>query len=188
MQIVGWNVNGVSECCGGVSGILERLQWPHVLCLQETRVTEQRLSTCPVSVAVAPGYDSFFAFSISSKGSSGVSLHVKQNSPISPSRVWTSFAELLEIWPALEFPGETASSLRSIDSEGRIILSEHASPVATGSDEKKLMLLNVYCPNWRPVRAAFKTRFHSILGTLARFLIRELGHSLVLLGDVCLLF
>jgi hypothetical protein len=26
------------------------------------------------------------------------------------------------------------------------------------------------------------------LGTLARFLIRELGHSLVLLGDVCLLF
>lgn len=180
-KIVGWNVNGVTECHGGISGILEHLQRPSVLCLQETRVTKQRLAGCDVSVAVAEGYDSFYAFSVASKGSSGVSLHVKQNSALSPSRVWTCIAELLTVWPALKFPGETLSSLRSIDSEGRLILSEH-TPCRTTA--KKLMILNVYCPNWRPARAVFKTRFHALLDTLARFIVKDLGHSLILLGDV----
>ena len=74
MKLVSWNVNGIRAISkkGFFEWILK--ESPDILCLQETKATEEQV---PGPVKNPPGYHSYFSWPVVKKGYSGVALYSK---------------------------------------------------------------------------------------------------------------
>ncbi|KAI8929628.1 Endonuclease/exonuclease/phosphatase [Entophlyctis helioformis] len=138
MRLFVWNVNGIRPFLqrgnfkDGLAGLFAQFH-ADVVCFQETKVTGlDKLSDDLVDV---PGYDSFWNFSQTRAGWSGVVTYARTGS----TQTATS-----------EFLGEP-----DFDLEGRCIMTDHAD----------FVLLNVYFPNggMGPHRVEFKLRFYDAM-------------------------
>lgn len=138
MKLLSWNVAGLNRIvdeatrkCGSFRAWLDSLH-TDVICFQEAKINEAALSS---KEAAIEGYESFWAFSTSRKGQSGVVTYVRSSfSPLACSS--TIFQD------------------KELDEEGRCVVTDHGS----------FVVFNVYVPNagddadGRP-RLQYKLRF-----------------------------
>ncbi|CAH6973671.1 Apex2 [Phodopus roborovskii] len=196
LRIVSWNVNGIrrplqtpgyqvpSNCSKALRHILEELD-ADIVCLQETKVTRDALTE---PLAVVEGYNSYFSFSRSQRGYSGVATFCKDSA--TPVAAEEGLSGLFAIQNGdvgcygnmTEF---TQEQLRALDSEGRALLTHHKICMWEGK-EKPLTLINMYCLYADPgklERLTFKMHFYHLLQIRAEVLLAA-GCHVIILGDV----
>lgn len=98
-KLVSWNVNGLRALYK--KGAFDRVMQedPDIVCLQETKATEEQL---PLALRAVDGYQAYFVSAEHKKGYSGVALYTK----VAPEQVLTGFG------------------VPACDTEGRIIIAE----------------------------------------------------------------
>ncbi|XP_038171957.1 DNA-(apurinic or apyrimidinic site) endonuclease 2 [Arvicola amphibius] len=196
LRVVSWNINGIrsplqgltcqgpSNCPTALRRILDKLD-ADIVCLQETKVTRDVLTE---PLAVVEGYNSYFSFSRSRSGYSGVATFCKDSAtPVAAeeglSGVFATQNGDVGCYGNMdEF---TQEELRVLDSEGRAVLTQHKIRTLEGK-EKTLILINVYCPHadpGRPERLTFKMRFYRLLQIRAEALLAA-GSHVIILGDL----
>ncbi|KAH0515125.1 DNA-(apurinic or apyrimidinic site) lyase 2 [Microtus ochrogaster] len=196
LRVASWNINGIrsplqglicqgpSNCPTALRRILDKLD-ADIVCLQETKVTRDVLTE---PLAVVEGYNSYFSFSRSRSGYSGVATFCKDSAtPVAAeeglSGVFATQNGDVGCYGNLdEF---TQEELRVLDSEGRAVLTQHKIRTLEGK-EKTLTLINVYCPHadpGRPERLTFKMRFYRLLQIRAEALLAA-GSHVIILGDL----
>ncbi|CAO2640015.1 DNA-(apurinic or apyrimidinic site) endonuclease 2 [Lemmus lemmus] len=196
LRVVSWNINGIrrplqglgcqvpSNCPTVLRHVLEELD-ADIVCLQETKVTRDALME---PLAVVEGYNSYFSFSRSQSGYSGVATFCKDSAtPVAAEEGLSGlFATLSgDIGCYGNMTEFTQEQLRALDSEGRALLTQHKICTWEGK-EKPLTLINVYCPYanpGRPERLAFKMRFYRLLQIRAEALLAA-GCHVIILGDL----
>eukprot|EP00897_Mesotaenium_endlicherianum_P003466 jgi/Mesen1/3147/ME000184S02212 len=165
MRIFSWNVNGLPTTLLDVrnrytciSTYFKDYLHADIVCFQEAKVQEERLDKV---LACVPGYESFWAFSRTRKGYSGVVTYVREE--LSPLEAEAD---------CLQGPDE------DICREGRVMCTDHGT----------FLLFNVYVPNagdrseGRP-RLAFKLAFlHALRRKMDEAL--RLGKHVILVGDL----
>lgn len=199
LRIVSFNVNGLRA-------ILRRQYGPtatikhfladvgrdaDIVCLQETKLREQELQSAH-NLAVAEGWESFFACSSSKRGYSGTATFVRSSlcMPFDASIGFTASGNSHSTpsscpdpypYPELLAGNEfTVDELRSLDSEGRVVVTDHGH----------FVLFNVYGPaitsedaDVAKSRMVFKMRFYSALERRWRA-IRAANRAVVVVGDL----
>ncbi|XP_055473871.1 DNA-(apurinic or apyrimidinic site) endonuclease 2 [Psammomys obesus] len=196
LRVVSWNINGIrsplqgpacqetSNCTATLRHILDKLD-ADIVCLQETKVTRDVLTE---PLAIVEGYNSYFSFSRSRSGYSGVSTFCKDSvTPVAAeeglSGVFATLNGSIGCYGNMdEF---TQEELRVLDSEGRALLTQHKICTLEGKD-KTLTLINVYCPHadpGKPERLTFKMRFCRLLQIRAEALLAA-GSHVIILGDL----
>jgi exonuclease III len=140
-------------------------------------------------LACAAGYAPFFAFHRKAIGYCGVATYCALSMlPVAAeegfSGVWAA-AGANAVGPHPEYDsapdsrsadGSTVFSIRSLDSEGRCLVTDHVS----------FVLLNVYFPSFggdAPARRDFKLQFHHAVTRRCRALLAA-GRDVVIVGDV----
>ncbi|KAG8504982.1 DNA-(apurinic or apyrimidinic site) lyase 2 [Galemys pyrenaicus] len=196
-RVVSWNINGIrrplqglakeepSNCTSMDMGrILGKLNGD-IVCLQETKVTRDVLTE---PLAIIEGYNSYFSFSRNRSGYSGVATFCKDSAtPVAAEEglsglLATQNGDIGCYGNMDEFSHE---ELRTLDSEGRALLTQHKIRTGEGK-EKTLTLINVYCPHvdpGKPERLAFKMRFYRLLQIRAEALLAA-GSHVIILGDL----
>ncbi|KAF7476237.1 hypothetical protein GHT09_012671 [Marmota monax] len=185
LRIVSWNINGIRSPLQGVvcqetsnstsmamRRILDELD-ADIVCLQETKVTRDVLTE---PLAIVEGYNSYFSFSRSRSGYSGVATFCKDSAtPVAAEEglsglFATQNGDVGCYGNTDEF---TQEELRALDSEGRALLTQHKIRTWEGK-ERTLTLINVYCPHadpGKPERLTFKMRFYRLLQIRAEALL-----------------
>ncbi|XP_053058340.1 DNA-(apurinic or apyrimidinic site) endonuclease 2 isoform X1 [Acinonyx jubatus] len=197
LRVVSWNVNGIRSPLQGmiyeepsnyaamvVGRILDKLD-ADIVCFQETKVTRDVLTE---PLAITEGYNSYFSFSRSRSGYSGVATFCKDSA--TPVAAEEGLSGLLatqkgDVGCYGNMDEFTQEELRALDSEGRALLTQHKIRTWEGK-EKILTLINVYCPHadpGKPERLAFKMRFYSLLKIRAEALLAA-GSHVIILGDL----
>ncbi|XP_044538643.1 DNA-(apurinic or apyrimidinic site) endonuclease 2 [Gracilinanus agilis] len=184
MRLVSWNINGIRRSPEALKHLLDSLG-ADVTCLQETRVTRDLLEE---PLAIVEGYSSYFSFSRCRSGYSGVATFCKNNA--TPGAAEEGLTSLLTTHQgAVGSYGNTEEftedELRSLDSEGRAVLTQHQIRTSDGQ-EKTLTIMNVYCPHAdpeKPERLTYKLRFYRLLQLRAEALLQA-GSHVIILGDV----
>ncbi|XP_077185648.1 DNA-(apurinic or apyrimidinic site) endonuclease 2 [Paroedura picta] len=183
MRLVSWNVNGL-RAGAGPKRLLAALD-ADVVCLQETKVTRDLLEE---PLAIVEGYSSYFSFSRTRSGYSGVATFCKTGATPEAaeeglSGVFTKHGGAVSCYGNTgDF---TAEELQALDSEGRAVVTRHRIRTSDGR-ETTLALINVYCPRAdpdKPERGDFKLRFYRLLQARAEALLRA-GNHVVILGDI----
>ncbi|XP_046308610.1 DNA-(apurinic or apyrimidinic site) endonuclease 2 isoform X2 [Marmota monax] len=137
LRIVSWNINGIRSPLQGVvcqetsnstsmamRRILDELD-ADIVCLQETKVTRDVLTE---PLAIVEGYNSYFSFSRSRSGYSGVATFCKDSAtPVAAEEglsglFATQNGDVGCYGNTDEF---TQEELRALDSEGRALLTQH---------------------------------------------------------------
>ncbi|XP_072286415.1 DNA-(apurinic or apyrimidinic site) endonuclease 2 [Pyxicephalus adspersus] len=184
MKIVSWNINGIRATRVGLKEILDSLD-ADVICLQETKVTRDLLDE---PTAIMEGYNSYFSFSRTRSGYSGVATFCKNSAtPLAAEEGLSG-----------QFAGQKGSvgcygnteefseeELLSLDQEGRTIITQHKI-ITSDAKEDTLTVINVYCPRAdpeKPERKTYKLRFYRLLQIRAESILRKGGH-VIILGDV----
>ncbi|XP_015362027.1 DNA-(apurinic or apyrimidinic site) endonuclease 2 isoform X1 [Marmota marmota marmota] len=197
LRIVSWNINGIRSPLQGVvcqetsnstsmamRRILDELD-ADIVCLQETKVTRDVLTE---PLAIVEGYNSYFSFSRSRSGYSGVATFCKDSAtPVAAEEglsglFATQNGDVGCYGNTDEF---TQEELRALDSEGRALLTQHKIRTWEGK-ERTLTLINVYCPHadpGKPERLTFKMRFYRLLQIRAEALLAA-GSHVIILGDL----
>lgn len=114
-----------------------------VVCLQETKLTRSELSR---ELALVPGWESFFAFSSSKTGYSGVATFTKTTTAL-PYEAYLTLAEFMESYDIIQGENLAENSLiwvldmfweevKELDLEGRCVVTVHDD----------FVLFNVYAP------------------------------------------
>ncbi|XP_052055296.1 DNA-(apurinic or apyrimidinic site) endonuclease 2-like [Apodemus sylvaticus] len=196
LRVVSWNINGIrrplqglghkvpSNCPTALRHILKELD-ADVVCLQEIKVSRD---TLPEPLAVVEGYNSYFSFSRSRSGYSGVATFCKDTAtPVAAEEGLSGqFATLNGHVGCYGNMNEfTQEQLRALDSEGRAVLTQHKIYTQEGK-EKLLTLINVYCPHadpGNPERLTFKMHFYRLLQIRAEALLAA-GSHVIILGDM----
>lgn len=196
LRVVSWNINGIrrplqglgcevtSNCPTALRHILRELD-ADIVCLQETKVSRDALTE---PLAVVEGYNSYFSFSRSRSGYSGVATFCKDSvTPVAAEEGLSGqFATLSGHVGCYGNMNEfTQEQLRALDSEGRSLLTQHKICTQEGK-EKPLTLINVYCPHASPgnhERLTFKMRFYRLLQIRAEALLAA-GSHVIILGDI----
>nr|BAC38287.1 unnamed protein product [Mus musculus] len=196
LRVVSWNINGIrsplqglacqepSSCPTALRRVLDELD-ADIVCLQETKVTRDVLTE---PLAIVEGYNSYFSFSRSRSGYSGVATFCKDSAtPVAAEEGLSGvFATLNgDIGCYGNMDEFTQEELRVLDSEGRALLTQHKIRTLEGK-EKTLTLINVYCPHadpGKPERLTFKMRFYRLLQMRAEALLAA-GSHVIILGDL----
>ncbi|EGW04461.1 DNA-(apurinic or apyrimidinic site) endonuclease 2 [Cricetulus griseus] len=196
LRVVSWNINGIrrrlqslgcqvpSNCSTDLRHILEELD-ADIVCFQETKVTRDALTE---PLAVVEGYNSYFSFSRSQRGYSGVATFCKDSAtPVAAEEGLSGlFANLNgNVGCYGNMTEFTQEQLRALDSEGRAVLTQHKIHTWEGK-EKPLTLINVYCPHadpGKPERLTFKMHFYRLLQIRAEALLAA-GCHVIILGDL----
>ncbi|XP_038604227.1 DNA-(apurinic or apyrimidinic site) endonuclease 2 [Tachyglossus aculeatus] len=184
MRVVSWNINGIRSPAAAMGRVLEALG-ADVVCLQETRVTRDLLDE---PTAIVEGYNSYFSFSRSRSGYSGVATFCKDSAtPVAAEEGLSGL--LANNQGAIGCYGNTQEftedELRALDGEGRAVITQHRIRTSD-KQEKALTVINVYCPRAdpeKPERKTFKLRFYHLLKLRAEAILRA-GSHVIILGDV----
>jgi len=190
MKIVSWNINGIRASNGGltIKQILDSLD-ADIICLQETKVTRDQL---PETVANVEGYYAFFSFSRKKVGYSGVVTYCKKHvCPTSAeeglSNTFTPQNEPTSVGcynPPLDL---TPDEIKSLDGEGRAVITEHEVAVETrGEVSRRMCVFNLYCPRADredEERFTFKMNFYKLLQARYEKIIKS-GKHVVIVGDL----
>ena len=172
IRILSFNVNGLRACLKRLYGPLATIKNilddvgrnVDILCLQETKLRREELVSSP-QLAIADGWESFFACSTGQRGYSGVATFVRSKVclPFSAEIGFTGmFSSKLcgEIPSHSRHSGEelqscihselisefTLEELQDLDSEGRVVITDHGAfilyniygPALTSDDPKQL--------------------------------------------------
>ncbi|KAK9901314.1 hypothetical protein WJX75_005948 [Coccomyxa subellipsoidea] len=198
MRIVTWNINGLRACLkrrfdGKLVNLLNFLE-ADIICFQETKLARHEATE---DLALADGWESFFAYCRTRGGYSGVATFCRTGVAV-PLAALDGFSGVLTQGPgkAKDVPPSTAAQdvlsapcvtlfdsfsqeeLERLDSEGRVVMTDHGA----------FVLVNVYGPaisteESAEERYAFKLRFYE--GLLHRIqALRAAGRCIVLLGDL----
>merc|ERR1719323_2941744 len=137
------------------------------------------------SVAIVPGFTSYFAFSRLRSGYSGVATFCRSSA--TPAQSDSSLAQATSIMTGVSDLSEEFSSdeLRGLDSEGRCVITRHSVLTSSG-DTRHLVIINVYCPRADPERAErgkYQQQFYKALDIRANRL-REAGDCVIICGDI----
>ncbi|XP_078677612.1 DNA-(apurinic or apyrimidinic site) endonuclease 2-like [Branchiostoma floridae x Branchiostoma belcheri] len=186
MRILTWNINGVRATKAPLKQVLDSLD-ADIVCLQETKVTRDQLDEAS---AIVDGYSSYFSFSRARSGYSGVATYCKDGAmPIKAEEGLTGLLTNQKEGDIIGYYGDqtmfTEEELRSLDKEGRAVITQHAI-CDTNGKEHLLAVINVYCPRADPEkeeRKDFKLRFYRLLQARAQALIQA-GSHVIVLGDV----
>lgn len=196
LRVVSWNINGIRSPLQGLAcqepsnsptalrRVLDELD-ADIVCLQETKITRDVLTE---PLAIVEGYNSYFSFSRSRGGYSGVATFCKDSAtPVAAEEGLSGvFATLNGDIGCYGNTDEfTQEELRLLDSEGRALLTQHKIRTLEGK-EKTLTLINVYCPHadpGKPERLTFKMRFYRLLQIRAEALLAA-GSHVIILGDL----
>ncbi|XP_011246181.1 DNA-(apurinic or apyrimidinic site) endonuclease 2 isoform X3 [Mus musculus] len=206
LRVVSWNINGIrsplqglacqepSSCPTALRRVLDELD-ADIVCLQETKVTSEHSriqdlygDVLTEPLAIVEGYNSYFSFSRSRSGYSGVATFCKDSAtPVAAEEGLSGvFATLNgDIGCYGNMDEFTQEELRVLDSEGRALLTQHKIRTLEGK-EKTLTLINVYCPHadpGKPERLTFKMRFYRLLQMRAEALLAA-GSHVIILGDL----
>ncbi|KAI9026302.1 exodeoxyribonuclease III [Hyaloraphidium curvatum] len=176
MRILCWNVNSIRTLRSSL-----RTQYPRVpgnddpnelhrffvamkadvIAFQETKLTDYSQLASERELVQVPGYESFWTFSRSKKGYSGVCIYVRSGSAVD---AWDTFE--------IDVPKER----RRFADEGRCVT------VDLGSD---VLLMAHYFPNGQASeeRVAYKLDYYNALQETCRRLRAE-GKNIVVCGDV----
>ncbi|XP_066473360.1 DNA-(apurinic or apyrimidinic site) endonuclease 2 [Tiliqua scincoides] len=186
MRLVSWNVNGLRAGAGsaGLRRLLDSLG-ADVICLQETKITRNLLEE---SLAIVEGYNSYFSFSRTRSGYSGVATFCKASA--TPEAAEEGLTGLFTKHDgAVGCYGNTGDftpeELQSLESEGRAVVTRHRI-CTSKQQESTLTIINVYCPRAdpeKPERGDFKLQFYRLLQARAEALLRSGGH-VVIMGDI----
>lgn len=193
LRIVSWNINGIRRVINedfntstsmAMERILDKLD-ADIVCLQETKVTRDMLTE---PLAIIKGYNSYFSFSRSRSGYSGVATFCKDSATPMAAEEGLSGLHATQNGDVgcygnmNEF---TQEELRALDNEGRALLTQHKICTQEGK-EKTLTLINVYCPHAdpeKPERLAFKMQFYRLLQIRAEAILSS-GSHVIILGDL----
>ncbi len=186
MKIISWNVNGVRSFPVSVEDIL-KLVSGDVVCVQETKLSRDALDS---SMAFPNNFDSFFSFCRTKRsGYSGVATFC--NSSTTPVAAEEGLSGILS--PESDIGGlcgveslELREPLKTLDSEGRAVITSHRIKNSESGTEYILCLFNVYCPRFdpdKPERWQFKMSFYNLLEHRAKALRRENVHVMIV-GDL----
>lgn len=180
-KIMTWNMNGIRS----FEDFQDRLNDfdADIICIQETKVTRDMLTEV---MALVPGFTSYYAFSRVRSGYSGVATYCRfrvtptdsESSLINGSGSLAAGVSCLES----EFSTE---ELRSLDKEGRCVITRHQVMSDTGSS-RHVVIINVYCPRAdpeKPERGRYKQLFYKALDIRANFM-RKAGDHVIVCGDV----
>lgn len=196
LRVVSWNINGIrrplkglecqvpSNCAAAFQRILKELD-ADIVCFQETRVTRDALTE---PLAIVEGYNSYFSFSRSRSGYSGVATFCKDGAtPVAAEEGLSGLFATLnrDIGCYGNMSEFTQEQLRALDSEGRALLTQHKICTLEGT-EMPLTLINVYCPHadpGKPERLTFKMNFYRLLQIRAEALLAA-GSHVIILGDL----
>uniref|UniRef100_A0A8C9PTZ8 exodeoxyribonuclease III n=1 Tax=Spermophilus dauricus TaxID=99837 RepID=A0A8C9PTZ8_SPEDA len=197
LRIVSWNINGIRSPLQGVvcqetsnstsmamRRILDELD-ADIVCLQETKVTRDVLTE---PLAIVEGYNSYFSFSRSRSGYSGVATFCKDSAtPVAAEEGLSGLfaTQNRDVGCYGNTDEFTQEELRALDSEGRALLTQHKIRTWKGK-ERTLTLINVYCPHadpGKPERLTFKMRFYRLLQIRAEALLAA-GSHVIILGDL----
>nr|XP_020040880.1 DNA-(apurinic or apyrimidinic site) lyase 2 [Castor canadensis] len=197
LRIVSWNINGIRSPLQGLvcqepsnsaamamGRILQELD-ADIVCLQETKVTRDVLTE---PLAIVEGYNSYFSFSRSRGGYSGVATFCKDSAtPVAAEEGLSGLfaTQNGDVGCYGNMDEFTQEELRALDSEGRALLTQHKIRTWEGK-EKTLTLINVYCPHadpGKPERLTFKLRFYRLLQIRAEALLVA-GSHVIILGDL----
>ncbi|XP_008836988.1 DNA-(apurinic or apyrimidinic site) lyase 2 isoform X2 [Nannospalax galili] len=139
-------------------------------------------------LAIVEGYNSYFSFSRSRSGYSGVATFCTDSAtPIAAEEGLSGLfaTQNGDVGCYGNMDEFTQEELRTLDSEGRALLTQHRICTQEGK-EKTLTLINVYCPHadpGKPERLTFKMRFYRLLQIRAEALL-EAGSHVIILGDL----
>lgn len=183
MNIITWNINGIRSSKIPLKTLFDELN-ADVICFQETKVTREQLDE---PSAIVDGYTSYFSFSKSKSGYSGVATFVKDRA--TPFRAEEGLSGLLcneddVIGSYGDQSGFTDEELHALDNEGRAVLTQHKLR-SSSEQEECVTIINVYCPRADPENAerkSFKLQFYKLLQIRAEALLKQ-GH-VVILGDI----
>ncbi|XP_002739716.1 DNA-(apurinic or apyrimidinic site) endonuclease 2-like [Saccoglossus kowalevskii] len=186
MRILTWNINGIRAAKKPLKSLLDSLE-ADIICLQETKVTRDQLDEAN---AVVEGYNSYFSFSKGRQGYSGVATFCHND--FTPLAAEEGLSGILSSSAGNEVVGNygnqtdfTDEELRSLDNEGRALLSLHKIKSSAGKNED-VVIINVYCPRCEPddqERLNFKLRFYSLLQTRCEALLSA-GRHVIVVGDM----
>lgn len=162
MILWSWNVNSVRTV-----DMATPLSKTDVLCLQETKIAKS-------NVTWIDDWDAFYAFPRRHAGTySGVATYCRQGLA-SPLAVEFGLVGVSIGGHELVVSNFTSTQLLELDSEGRIVISDHSL----------FVLVNVYFPMDASVeRHEFKLNFHLAVQLRIQGLL-ELGRQVLLVGDV----
>ncbi|KAM4818291.1 DNA-(apurinic or apyrimidinic site) endonuclease 2 isoform 1-T3 [Thomomys bottae] len=196
LRLISWNINGIRSPQQGAlcqepgngamttKRILDELD-ADIVCLQETKVTRDVLTE---PLAIVEGYNSYFSFSRSRSGYSGVATFCKDSAvPVAAEEGLSGLfaTQNGSVGCYGNMDDFTQEELRALDSEGRALLTQHKICTSDGK-EKTLTLINVYCPHadpGKPERLTFKLLFYRLLQIRAEALLAA-GSHVIILGDL----
>ncbi|XP_065667166.1 DNA-(apurinic or apyrimidinic site) endonuclease 2 [Hydra vulgaris] len=183
MKILTWNINGIRATSRNHSlgNLLDSLE-ADIICLQETKITRNLLTD---HLANVEGYYAFFSFSKRKTGYSGVATFCKKTlCPIAAEEGLTGLftSKMEQVVGFYNNPPEYSDELlRSLDSEGRCMITEHST-----SDGQRLCIINVYCPRAdveEKERFHYKMCFYKLLQMRIISLMRE-KRNIIVVGDL----
>ncbi|XP_068216547.1 DNA-(apurinic or apyrimidinic site) endonuclease 2-like isoform X2 [Palaemon carinicauda] len=141
-------------------------------------------------LAIVEGYSSYFSFSRKRSGYSGVATFCsKEATPIYAQEGLSGLygGSLFDKGgtPEVLAGHWTEEELRSLDSEGRAIITQH-SMKGNNSKLSSIAVINVYCPRVdpeKPERRVYKLRFYELLRQRAAA-IYATGCHVIIVGDI----
>eukprot|EP01125_Pyxidicula_operculata_P001724 TRINITY_DN1154_c0_g1_i1.p1 TRINITY_DN1154_c0_g1~~TRINITY_DN1154_c0_g1_i1.p1 ORF type:complete len:377 (-),score=108.76 TRINITY_DN1154_c0_g1_i1:17-1147(-) len=155
MNLLCWNVNGIRAVTPKLNSlnVFFKKHSASIVCFQESKVSCRE--DLPDNIYHVDGYESFWSYSKTKKGYSGVVTYVKKGMTVSAE--------------------DRPLGIEEFDDEGRIIMTDHSS----------FVLFNVYFPNAGrgEHRLQYKTRFCNKFSELCEKYIK-LGRHVVVVGDV----
>ena len=153
MKLVTWNINGIRSFPSVKEDLLSKFNDADIVCFQETKITKDMMDS---DISLVEVYNSYFAFSQSKSGYSGVATYCKNSCTPVNARCSLFSVEDDDVCPL--FPMER---LKELDKEGRVVITQH-EVTNTQEDTFLLSIINVYCPRVDPEkedRVAFKRDF-----------------------------
>ncbi|CAG8489442.1 9969_t:CDS:2 [Diversispora eburnea] len=209
MQLLTWNINGLRSLTQyypwcehkNFKTILDALN-ADIICFQETKITLERLDS---SMAIVPGYDTYFSFAKGKASYSGVAIYVKTNS-IKPISAEEGISGLLNQSSTISNKSDqsTITSNQSINNNSIMTSNTsneyHNNYNLTFSTEellnldsegrciildfKMFVLFNLYCPHTASQeRLFFKIQFYKVLLNRINNLIQA-GREIIIMGDM----
>ncbi|KXZ51325.1 hypothetical protein GPECTOR_13g812 [Gonium pectorale] len=191
LRLVTWNVNGLRRIVtafGGLGPLLESLH-ADVVCFQETKLTRGMLER---DLALADGWESFFAFTRGKVGYSGVATFCRRDVAV-PRHAEEGFTGALALPPGVRPDSAAAAAalhprwaaaglggeeLLQLDGEGRVVVTDLGAVV----------VVNVYGPaitseERAAERMGYKMRFYQALQLRLDDLLAG-GRRVVMCGDL----
>ncbi|CAL8082038.1 unnamed protein product [Orchesella dallaii] len=187
-KIVSWNINGMRTL--DMPRVLEQLNCS-VLAVQETKISRKQLEQGQV---MPPGYSSYFSFSTSKVGYSGVAIYCKNEWTPAKAEDGLSITDtepkknvdVVGSYPDLTF--EETLHVKAANLDGRTVITQHLVKLPSGLT-RPLTVINVYCPRLRsdpedPTNNRdLKRCFHEVLHRRAKRLVQD-GSFVLVVGDI----